>query len=234
MLGPTDAYRGRILGPMSTEYGSHSHTAEISYSVRDLVALASAAEGLPLSERVARQYIAEGLLPPAHAKGGPKPYGEEHLLQLRLVLRLATQYVPLREIQRFVDRLPAEGVRALVDRPLPARSPSEGDAHAYLTRLSRGLRPSLALQALFRGENPTPSRSTTATPRPRGLPNPKQPPTVVAPAGGLERSTWMRLVVDKDVELHLRTGEDSAHQRLVDALVAAVQEVLETERGVGL
>lgn len=221
---------------MSTEQRHRPQTAEVAYSLRDLVALASSAEGLPLSERVARQYIAEGLVPGAKATGGPKPYSEEHLLRLRLVMRLATQYVPVREIQRFVDRLPAEAIRALVDRPLPTRSPSEGDAHAYLTRLSRNLRPSLAMQALFKGDIPARALPSTATPRPRGLPNAKpQPPTIAAlPSSGVAQSTWTRLVVDPDVELHLRTGHDAGHQRLVDALVAAVQEVLETERGAGL
>jgi DNA-binding transcriptional MerR regulator len=221
---------------MSTEHGHRPQMAEIAYSLRDLVALASAAEGLPLSERVARQYIAEGLVPSAKATGGSKPYAEEHLLQLRLVMRLATQYVPLREIQRFVDRLPAEGIRSLVDRPLPARSPSEGDAQAYLTRLSRTLRPALARQALFTGEIVTPSQPPTVTPRPRGLPHPKPLPSTAAAQGsaGVARSSWTRLVVDADVELHLRTGHDAGHQRLMDALVAAVQEVLATERGAGL
>jgi DNA-binding transcriptional MerR regulator len=223
--------------------------AEAAYGLKDLVALAAAAEGMPLTERVARQYISDGLVPPALGTDGSMPFGEQHLLQLRLVMRLAAQYVPLREIQRYVDRLPAEGLRTLVNRPFPSRSPSEGDSQAYLTRLTRGLPPSLSAHGLFKDGIPkdgipTPPRTPMSTARPRGLPNPPAAPATAQPQPPANaphhtklrsaRSAWTRVVVDPDVELHVRTTHDVGQQRLVDALVTAVQEVLATERGAGL
>jgi DNA-binding transcriptional MerR regulator len=211
--------------------------SQIAYSLADLIALVSSAEGIPLSERVVRQYIDDGLLPPC-ARNTGMPYGEEHLLQLRLVSRLAGQYVPTREIQRFIGRLSADGLRYLVDRPLPARSPSEGDAQAYLARLTRNVPSPLLSQGLFTGAIST-ARPSMVSQRPRGIPEPNAQTGRLGHklgvadsrvATGVTRSPWIRVTIDADVEINVRAnGHDQ--KRLVDALVAAVQEVLAAEGG---
>lgn len=208
-----------------------------TYSLADLIALVSSAEGIPLSERVVRQYIDDGLLPPC-ARNLGMSYTEDHLLQLRLVSRLAGQYIPTREIQRFMGRLSPDGLRYLVERPLPARSPSEGDAQAYLARLSRNVPSPLLSQGLFTGAIST-ARPPTVSPRPRGIPESvpqtgrlgqKLGATDSRAATGVTRSPWIRVSVDADVEINVRAnGRDQ--KRLVDALVAAVQEVLAAEAG---
>jgi DNA-binding transcriptional MerR regulator len=209
--------------------------AEITYSLKDLVSLAANAENMPLSERLARQYITDGLISAPRAKGGGMAYGPEHVLQLRLVMRLAAQYVQARDIQKFVGRLPLEGLHALVDRPLPPRSPSEGDANAYLTRLSRTLPPALITQTLFRDSILPAARSAAVTPRPRGIiPSESSVPEAEARKPRVERSSWLRATVDTDVEVHVRVQPGANSKRLVDALVAAIQDVLATERGADL
>jgi hypothetical protein len=177
------------------------------------------------------------------------PYSEDHLVHLRLVARLSGQYVPPREIQRFVGRLSPDGMRSLVERPLPSRLPSEGDAQAYLNRLSRSLPSTLTGQALFTGAIQSLTRpagqsakAASATPRPVGVKSAAAPdsPTQelkqsaaskATPA--VTRSPWIRVTVDPDVEICVRAnGRDQ--RRLVDALIAAVQDVLASERGAGL
>ncbi len=217
-------------------------TVELTYSLADLIAQVTALEGVVLTERVVRQYLADGLLPAPDQRGGSMPYGDDHLIHLRLVARLSGQYVPPRELQRFMARLSPDGMRSLVDRPLPSRLPSEGDAQAYLNRLSRSLPQALTGQALFTGAIQTPQRPTSATPRPRGIsPSPaadtstKELVQAAAPrvAPRVTRSPWIRVTIEPDVELSVRAnGHDQ--KRLVDALIVAVQEVLASERGANL
>jgi|GEM_PF-624602 len=221
-------------------------SVQITYSLPDLISRASAAEGILLSERVVRQYIDEGLLPPPGPRGSIMPYCDDHLDQLRLVVRLAGQYVPAREIQRFMSRLSPDALRALLDRPMPARTPTEGDVQAYLARLTRGLPGALSAQGLFSGAlaatRPASSRPSMVSALPRGVSQALQQPARVeqrprvvedeSPTS-VSRSPWIHVSVDADVEIHVRAnGHDQ--KRLVDSLIAAVQEVLAAERGVGL
>jgi DNA-binding transcriptional MerR regulator len=198
-----------------------------------LVSLAATAENLPLSDRLARQYIADGLIPAPRTKGGGIAYGDEHLMHLRLVLRLASQYVQARDIQKFISRYSIEGLRALVDGPVSPRLPSEGDVAAYLTRLSRSVPPSHVMSAPFRESIAAAARSVHATPRPRGISTVEAPksPTPASILPGVERSSWLRVVIDPDIELHIRVRSNAESKRLVDSLVAAIQDVIATERG---
>src|SRR5258708_583614 len=115
--------------------------AEVAYSLRALIDAAATEERVSLSERAVRQYVAQGLLPSGRGGSAHIPqYGEEHLLRLRMIIRLAAQYVPARDMQRFLDRLPAASQRALLERDPLVRLPTEGDAQAYLDRLTTGIR----------------------------------------------------------------------------------------------
>lgn len=199
--------------------------AEVAYSLRALIDAAAAEEGVNLSERAARQYFAQGLMPPSRDTASGPRYGEEHLTRLRLIIRLAAQYVPARDMQRFLERLPAAGQRALLERAPLARAPSEGDTQAYLRRLTAGLR-------LYPGGG-----AVAAVP---DDPAKRQRPVVVlpkraeraasAPAPGAERSDWARLSIDPDVDLLVRLHPGKDPRRLLDALAAAVQSALREER----
>lgn len=240
---------GRILATMTVTVEERIPIVEISYSLADLLAQIAALEGVSLTERVVRQYLADGLLPAPSQRGGSMPYGEDHLVHLRLVARLSSQYVPPREIQRFVGRLSPDGMRSLVERPLPSRLPSEGDAQAYLNRLSRSLPSALTSQALFTGAFQSPQSPAGAALRQAG-PTPRQTGVKSGPSADsstqelaqsarpktsprVSRSPWIRVTIDPDVEISVRAnGHDQ--RRLVDALIAAVQEVLASERGANL
>src|SRR5436853_4256848 len=77
-------------------------------SIEDLAARAG------VRVRTVRFYIAEGLLPGPGARGRAAAYGEEHLLRLRLIRRLAERHVPLAEMRARFAHLPLEDVRALL------------------------------------------------------------------------------------------------------------------------
>lgn len=192
--------------------------AEATYNLRALVAAALAAEGTAVSEQAARQYVQE-CLPPGGT--GMSPYGEEHLLRLRMAIRLAAQYVPLREIARFLDRLPTPALRIVLERAPQARAPSEGDVVAYLERLLRGVPPA----ALMARDGPAPRTPAhapaVAVARPRRA--------VARTEGQAAYSEWLRVSIDADVELLVRWRPGGERERLVERLAVVLREALAAE-----
>ncbi len=201
--------------------------AEVAYSLRGLIDAAATEEHVNLSERAARQYFAMGLLSPGRGGSAHIPqYGEDHLLRLRLIIRLAAQYVPTKDMQRFLERLPSASQRLLLERVPLVRLPTEGDAQMYLDRLASGLRlhpdPTLA----------EPSDDPAKRPRPVVV-LPKRAERNAAqamPASQLERTDWARVKIDPDVELLVRLQPGRDPQRLLEALTQAVRAALIKER----
>ena len=90
-------------------YNNTMNDEERRLSIEDL------AGAVELPVRTVRFYIAEGLIPGPGSRGKLAAYGDEHLLRLRLVRRLADQHVPLTEIRERVSGLTRAEVRALLD-----------------------------------------------------------------------------------------------------------------------
>jgi DNA-binding transcriptional MerR regulator len=201
--------------------------AEVAYSLRALIDAAAAEERVNLSERAVRQYVAQGLLPSGRGGSAHIPqYGEEHLLRLRMIVRLAAQYVPARDMQRFLDRLPAASQRMLLERDPLVRLPTEGDAQAYLDRLTTGIR----MQAESASANPP--DDPAKRPRPV-IVLPRRAERAAAAPGQTakpERTDWARLSIDPDVELLVRLAPGKDPQRLLDSLTQAVRAALKKER----
>ena len=84
------------------------HSDEVALTIEQL------ADQVGVPVRTVRYYIAEGLVPGPGARGKAASYGQEHLLRLRLVRRLAEQRLPLSEIRERVGALSHDEVRALL------------------------------------------------------------------------------------------------------------------------
>jgi DNA-binding transcriptional MerR regulator len=200
--------------------------AEVAYSLRALIDAAATEERVNLSERAVRQYVAQGLLPSGRGGSAHIPqYGEEHLLRLRMIVRLAAQYVPARDMRRFLDRLPAASQRMLLERDPLVRLPTEGDAQAYLDRLTTGIR----MQAESTSANPP--DDPAKRPRPVVI-LPRRAERAAAPVQSAkpERTDWARLSIDPDVEVLVRLAPGKDPQRLLDSLTEAVRAALKKER----
>ncbi len=78
-----------------------------------------------VSVRTVRYYIAEGLLPPPVTVGPRSSYTRAHLDRLRLIDRLKTSYLPLKEIRRRLTALNDEEVRRLVEAETPSPPPAK-------------------------------------------------------------------------------------------------------------
>jgi DNA-binding transcriptional MerR regulator len=191
-----------------------------------LIDAAAMAEGVRLSERAARQYFAQGLMPPPRGVHANTLYGEDHLLRLRLIIRLAAQYVPARDMLGFLERLPLASQRAVLDRVPLARLPSEGDAQAYLQRLTAGLR-------LHQDGGTTSSVPDDPAKRQRPvvvLPRQRPEKAAPVPMPRVDRSDWARVSIDPDVELLVRLYPGRDPRRMLEALSEAVRTTLRKER----
>ena len=220
------------------------------YSLGDLSRLAD------VTPRTVRYYVAQGLLPAPEAAGPNTRYGEGHLARLRLIRRLQRDHLPLAEIRARLERMgEAEVVAAMAATEATEPEPSQdaGDTLAFVRSLMRdaGVRPTVSGSPPPR---PTPARHTTAhdtlaapdlavaeaRPGPAAFPAVSEalpavsaalpaepgapgPSTVIPPS----RSTWERLVIAPDVELHVRRPLDRLTNRRVDQLERIAREIFE-------
>jgi DNA-binding transcriptional MerR regulator len=184
------------------------------------LSLAELSERGDVTPRTVRYYIQQGLLPSPGS--GPKArYDERHVKRLRLVRELQRQHLPLAEIRARLDELDDEGVdRVLARRPEPA-----GSAIDYI----RGVL----------GEAPHPAPASHVGPphvasshvAPSGAAPLPAPPALGKPPGrSLARSSWERIPLHQDNELHIRRPLTRHQNRHVERLVAFARQLLEEDQ----
>ena len=153
--------------------------------------------------RTIRYYIAEGMLPGAGTRGKGAAYGEEHLLRLQLIRRLADQHVPIKEIKQRLDGLSLDELRGLLTEEDPAEPPSPREYVAAM--LARARQP-------YRAPVPGPAR--------RHLHEPSPAPLATAPA----EQHWQRWELAPGVELHVRGDASNAQRALIARLLDAARQ----------
>ncbi|MDQ3949432.1 MAG: MerR family transcriptional regulator [Gemmatimonadota bacterium] len=188
----------------------------------DLSELSAAAGVTP---RTIRYYVQQGLLPSPGTRGPGTRYDRAHLDRLQLIRRLQREHLPLAEIRRRLDALGDDGVReALSTSPEP---PARASALDYVRDL------------LARQSARTSSASTTKP----GAPPP--PPLAASAAMALHsglaaeptqalsqrpsRSTWDRIPLAPDVELHIRRPLSREQNRQVERLIEAARDLFAEE-----
>jgi DNA-binding transcriptional MerR regulator len=112
------------------------------------MSLAELTEAADVSVRTVRYYIGEGLLPPPEGAGPGSSYGRGHLDRLRLIQRLKSAYLPLKEIRRRLAGLSDDDVQALLSveneretamlEEAVSYDASLADARKYLSLLESG------------------------------------------------------------------------------------------------
>ncbi len=196
----------------------------------------ASAVGVPV--RTVRFYISEGLLPGPRARGKGASYGEEHLLRLRLIRRLAERHVPLAEIRSQLERLAAAELRGLLAE--------EEQRSQELERRAQGPSPREYVSALLRQarEAREPGATYLSPPVPAEPAAPQAPPAPARQtrepdllalasqaAGELELraleapppDSWERWELAPGVELHVRADVKERYRELIRRLLWAAR-----------
>lgn len=154
----------------------------------------------------------QGLLPSTNKRGPGTKYGLPLLDRLRLIKLLQRRHLPLTEIRNQLESLDENGVRealgGLPELPLPDSSV----AYARSV-LSRG-EPSGA----FREDGPLFAASAAEV-----------DPIMPMPKPATTKSTWERIRLSRDVELHIRRPLTRERNKLVDRLLDAAKNIFSEE-----
>jgi DNA-binding transcriptional MerR regulator len=209
------------------------------YSLSDLARLAD------VTPRTVRYYIAQGLLPSPEVAGPATRYGEQHLARLRLIRRLQRDHLPLAQIRARLASMTDSDILVAAG-PAAAEPPGTPDALDYVHELmaSSGVAPTLGGHAVAEAPARYAARTSsllkrveiTAHPLAASAPVAATPaPAAAAPTGERvaadrtsqpDRSTWERLVITPDVELHVRRPLDRHTNRRVEQLERIARELL--------
>lgn len=222
---------------------------EDPYSLTDLARLAD------VTPRTVRYYVAQGLLPSPEAAGPATRYGEAHLARLRLIRRLQRDHLPLAEIRARLASMTDADILAAAG-PGGSEPTGTPDALGYVHELMArsGVSPTLGhtaaeARAPYAARRPSLLKrvEVAAPPVAASTPPPEAPLLAAALPSGDEmalsvpaetatpepvratqpdRSTWERLVITPDVELHVRRPLDRHTNRRVDQLERIARELL--------
>jgi len=164
--------------------------------------------GVPV--RTIRYYLAEKLLPASAGRGPAASYGPGHRDRLLLIRRLQEAHQPLATIRAQLEALDDAGVAAALVEP-GAVQDAPATAYDYVRQV-------LGKPARH-GEPPANAARPEPTATSAPLPSVRQQP----------RSTWERIALHPDIELHVRRPLARADQRRLDALLEQAQRLFSTE-----
>jgi DNA-binding transcriptional MerR regulator len=165
-----------------------------------------------VTPRTIRYYVQQGLLPSPGTRGPGARYDRGHLDRLTLIKLLQRQHLPLAEIRRQLEELDDAGVRMALSA-VPDAEPRRGSALEYV-------RERLARYEGRPGQG-VPSEGSTMFPTARLLRDPES----VKPSKPAARSTWERIPLAPDVELHVRRPLSREQNRFVERLLEAARHL---------
>ena len=203
-----------------------------------------------VTPRTVRYYIAQGLLPGPDVLGPAAHYDERHLGRLRLIKRLQVEHLPLAEIRARLAELDDEQIALLADEITPeargaarddagasalayirdvlgdrSRRPSEGVARTGpptgLSRTGRASSPPHRPMRLALSDFRAETNDLVAERWPTPAPKPRPPGSV--------RSTWERIALAPDVELHVRRPLDRHTNKRLERLLDAARDLFKED-----
>lgn len=214
--------------------------------ISSLTDLAAAADVTP---RTVRYYISQGLLPGPVGQGSAARYTPEHLHRLRAIRRLADAGLSLARIRDHLSRMGEEQVERLaqaadVDQTAPTETPGAPalayirgmlgspvppapESRPFLARAANADRAANQPQARYEpngpDEFPPPGAPPVRLPAPQPLMLPQSSPWAEP---GADRSTWERIALTPDIELHVRRPLDRRTNRLLEQLLDTARRFL--------
>ncbi|MFN2432725.1 MAG: MerR family transcriptional regulator [Gemmatimonadota bacterium] len=174
--------------------------ADSSYSLPELSGLAG------VTPRTVRYYISQGLLPSPATTGPGAQYTETHLNRLQLVKQMQRRHLPLAEIRNRLAALSDDQVAsALAQKPDPPAGTAFDYVRSVLASKGGG-----ATAPLLRVAE---SAQSLASPR--------------VEASQPDRSSWDRIALTPDIELHVRRPLSRPDNRLVSRLIDFARKLLQ-------
>src|ERR671914_1955216 len=190
-----------------------------------------------VTPRTVRYYVQQGLLPSPGTRGPGTRYDRSHLERLQLIRRLQRQHLPLAEIRRRLEPLDDDGVREALGASL--EQATESSALEYVRDLlarqsartvteppAASAPP--AAPAASSASASSASRSTFGALFRHVLPAEAGQAAQITQQSRTTRSTWDRIPLAPDVELHIRRPLSREQNRQVERLIEAAR-VLFTE-----
>lgn len=188
----------------------------------DISELAGAAG---VTQRTVRYYVQQGLLDAPGGRGPGTRYDRAHLDRLRLIRGLQRQHLPLAEIRRRLDDLDEQGVRDALDMLTGDREEPSSALDYVRSVLSaspaRHGRPA-------RGVPPPVMMREMAEPHMAEV-SPAAAPSQ-APGAVEKRSTWERIELAPDVEVHVRRPLSREQNRQLERLMEVARNLFSEER----
>lgn len=208
-----------------------------------------------VTPRTVRYYIGQGLLRPAARTGPGATYDDDQVRRLMLIRRLQRQHLPLAEIRSRLAELNYAQVSELLaePEPEPAASSALEYIRQHLTGATTQTSPSAKLPSTPTS-SPRGAmrylagihRSPDASAEPRRSAMPAFEPLVARPmaaapaaapplgvrarqadeAAGEMRSTWERIELTPDIEIHVRRPLDRRGNRIVDQILTFARDRL--------
>ena len=175
-------------------------------SIKDVCAKAG------VTPRTIHFYIQQGVLPPPDGGGRGARYTEAHLGRLQLIRRLQKEHLPLNEIRRQLDTLSDDQVlRALMGGSPSPKARSSALDYIQSVKSRAGARP------FARPSRPTLDAVASVTPD-AAAPSPTR------------HSQWERIVLNEDLELHIRRPLSRERNRFVDKLLAFANQMTKDDQ----
>jgi DNA-binding transcriptional MerR regulator len=173
---------------------------EPEYTLHELATIAG------VTPRTVRYYISVGLLPPPGQVGPNTRYGDDYLQRVRLIRRLQEQHLPLAEIRSRIEGMDDADIAAALGTGHGVAEASS--ALDYIRSLTN------------RPPAPIPMAAAPAAPYPSQAPEPPGP----------IRSTWERVSLTPDVELHIRRPLGRIDNKRVERLITIARELLKEDQ----
>lgn len=183
-----------------------------SYDIKELCAKAK------VTPRTVHFYIQRGLIPPACSQGPGARYDGGHLARLKLIRMLKREHLPLSEIRLRLESLDDAKVEELVREYYSRKQPASSSAMEYIRSVLTGKR-HLELHDSM-------NRLTVGQSFMKASEAGTHYPSTHQPA---ERSQWDRIVLDPDLELHIRRPLSRSQNRKIDAIIQYARETLKEE-----
>jgi DNA-binding transcriptional MerR regulator len=208
------------------------------FSLTDLSRLAD------VTPRTIRYYVAQGLLPSPEAAGPATRYSEGHLARLRLIRRLQRDHLPLAEIRERLERMTDHEVElalaATGATPAPGVTGDRTEAVGYIrslmeqARIEPTIHPAAARPAT---EPPVAASGPAAEARHMVARSGAMELSIAPPAASpaptpspmTGRSTWERLVITPDIEIHVRRPLKPIDNKRVELLARHARELFQDE-----